>query len=206
MSYIYVITNKINGKQYVGKTSLTIEQRFKEHLRQKGAKARKHYPLYNAMNKYGKENFIISVLEQCSEDESSDREKFWIEKLDTYYHGYNATFGGDGTVRVNREKVIETFLKCNNLAKTGRICHCKPDTVKNILDSYDIEYIPYNQGKKVCGQTQDGKIHYFDSIRQAGQWLTEQGYYSRQKDAAAHISQVCRGKRKTCGKMQWSFV
>lgn len=33
MSYIYVITNNINGKQYVGKTNLTIDQRFKQHLK-----------------------------------------------------------------------------------------------------------------------------------------------------------------------------
>lgn len=31
MAFIYVITNDVNGKQYVGKTNKTIEQRFKEH-------------------------------------------------------------------------------------------------------------------------------------------------------------------------------
>lgn len=33
MSYIYKITNMINGKSYIGKTNLSIEKRFKEHCR-----------------------------------------------------------------------------------------------------------------------------------------------------------------------------
>lgn len=32
MAYIYVITNSVNGKQYVGKTNGSIEKRFKEHI------------------------------------------------------------------------------------------------------------------------------------------------------------------------------
>ena len=31
MAYIYLITNKINGKQYVGKTENTIDERWREH-------------------------------------------------------------------------------------------------------------------------------------------------------------------------------
>ena len=119
MAFIYVITNKVNGKQYVGKTSFSLEKRFNEHKKKKGAKDRKHYPLYNAFDKYGLDNFHISLLEECSEEDSAIREQFWIKKLNTYYDGYNATFGGDGTIKIDRQKVIDTFIKCNNLAETG---------------------------------------------------------------------------------------
>lgn len=206
MAYIYAITNRINGKQYVGRTSFSLQKRFKEHKKKKGAKDRKHYPLYSAFDKYGLDNFYISLLEECPDEISSDREQFWIKKLDTYYNGYNATFGGDGTIRINRQEVIDTFLQCNSLVETGKICSCRPDTVRAILDSYDIEYIPYNAQKKVCGYSKDGTEYYFDSVSQAGQWLVEQKKYKREKDATTHISQVCRGKRKTCGKMKWKFV
>lgn len=66
MSYIYVITNNINDKQYVGKTNLSIEKRFKEHIRDSKGSMKKHRPLYYAFNKYGIENFSIDILEECS--------------------------------------------------------------------------------------------------------------------------------------------
>ena len=57
MGYIYKITNTINNKIYIGQTSKTIEERFKAHI----SKAKQHINryLYDAMNHYGYENFII---------------------------------------------------------------------------------------------------------------------------------------------------
>lgn len=98
MATIYVITNLINSKQYVGKTTYSIEKRWKEHCYDcKKTEINQHRPLYNAMQKYGIENFNISIIEENIPEENIDnREKFWISKLDTYYNGYNATLGGDG--------------------------------------------------------------------------------------------------------------
>ena len=66
MSYIYVITNNINGKQYVGKTNFSLQKRFQEHINDSKRSTKEHRPLYNAFNKYGIENFSIKVLEECS--------------------------------------------------------------------------------------------------------------------------------------------
>ena len=74
MSYIYVITNNINGKQYVGKTNLTIDQRFKQHLRDSNKERCEKRPLYDAMNKYGIEHFSIEQLEECSVEEAPIKE------------------------------------------------------------------------------------------------------------------------------------
>ena len=52
MAYIYKITNLINGKVYIGKTSeKTIEERFKIHIKDSKKEHCEKRPLYDAMNK-----------------------------------------------------------------------------------------------------------------------------------------------------------
>nr|DAU59198.1 MAG TPA: intron associated endonuclease [Crassvirales sp.] len=50
------------------------------------------------MNKYGIENFKVEKLIQCDPEELDTYEKLFIDKLDTYKNGYNATKGGDGSI------------------------------------------------------------------------------------------------------------
>ena len=60
MAFIYKITNQLNGKLYIGKTSLpSVEERFKEHIRASKQERNEKRPLYDAMNKYGKINNIF---------------------------------------------------------------------------------------------------------------------------------------------------
>ena len=93
--FIYKITNIINGKIYIGKTN-NPKQRFYKHkyLAQKGVK--RH--LYNAMRKYGVENFIQEIIEECDDSIVNDREKFWIKQYNSTDKniGYNKSFGGEG--------------------------------------------------------------------------------------------------------------
>lgn len=94
---VYLITNIINGKQYVGKTVRSLNIRWREHVKA----ARENEPLsmliVRAIKKYGKESFKHKILEECSnEDELNEREIFWIKELGTFGGGYNLTKGGDG--------------------------------------------------------------------------------------------------------------
>ena len=96
---IYVITCLLNGMKYVGQTTRTIEQRFKEH-----ASYKTH--LGYAIQKYGQENFTIEILETCETPEQLDeREIYWIAKLNCKHpNGYNLTDGGEGFRGVKRTK------------------------------------------------------------------------------------------------------
>lgn len=118
MGYIYLITNLVNGKEYVGYTSNTIEQRFKEHWRQRNNG--NCILLYAAMRKYEKEDFSIQQLEEMSEENWADREKYWIRVKNTLRpNGYNIAEGGNKPPRclgdsnfktkIPDEKILELY-------------------------------------------------------------------------------------------------
>lgn len=89
--YIYKITNKVNGKSYIGQTRYTIEFRWRQHLHKKD-----NTYFHNAIRKYGADNFIVEKLEECNIEDLNEREIYYIAKYNTFKDGYNLTIGGDG--------------------------------------------------------------------------------------------------------------
>ena len=111
---IYCIENKLDGKKYVGKTTKTIETRFKRHIEKSKSEDRQH--IHNAIRKYGRENFKCYLLEDVSDKEIlSEREMYWIKVLDTKNTGYNETDGGEGSF--GRQVSEETRKKHSEQAK-----------------------------------------------------------------------------------------
>lgn len=118
--YIYKISNKINGKIYIGKTN-NISKRFTNHIsRSKTLKTTQ--PIHFAIAKHGKNNFSFEIIETCkSEEESTDREMFWIRELKSKekQFGYNITDGGEGTIGFShtdqaKKKISEANSGVNN--------------------------------------------------------------------------------------------
>lgn len=93
--YIYKITNKINGKIYIGQHKVPlIKENFRRYLGSGIA-------IKNAIKEYGKENFDKEILEYIDDDEKhelvSEREKFWIKEFNCISpNGYNISAGGEG--------------------------------------------------------------------------------------------------------------
>ena len=102
---VYLITNNVNGKGYVGITSKPIEVRLTNHIRDAYPGRRNPsgtlYALHAAFQKYGEENFSISELQtDLTLNEARSMERHYIEKLGTYgsgrgRRGYNQTLGGE---------------------------------------------------------------------------------------------------------------
>lgn len=92
---IYKITNKVNDKIYVGKTIHDINHRFYQH-KQNAKNGGSCMLLYNAIRKYGEENFEISLIDSI-EDNWEYWEQYYINKYKAHYSegGYNITHGGD---------------------------------------------------------------------------------------------------------------
>lgn len=66
---IYVITNQINNKKYIGLTRQSLEKRWRTHLKDWRYKEGRTKPLYLAIKKYGPENFTIEVIKKYSSKE-----------------------------------------------------------------------------------------------------------------------------------------
>ena len=95
---IYKITNNINKKVYIGQ-SIDIKRRWRGHKSTATNPNDECYnlPLYRAIRKYGIENFIFEVLEECNVSELNEKERFYIQKYNSYFNGYNLTLGGDSS-------------------------------------------------------------------------------------------------------------
>jgi group I intron endonuclease len=101
MGIIYEITNTVNGKQYVGQTSLPLSYRMSKH---KTRSKQKDSLFYQDIRTFGWEKFTYSVLEEISNDPDKmwEREKFWIQKLQTHITGYNIK--GKGTEYIRKKR------------------------------------------------------------------------------------------------------
>ena len=208
MAYIYQITNDINGKIYIGKTERTIEERFQEHCRDYLRRDFEKRPLYRAMKKYGIEHFHIELLEET--DFPEEREVFWIEQKRSYKEGYNATFGGDGKHYVDYDLVIAMYLELQNQNEVARRMGISPDTVGVVLKNNNVERLTSSESAaratgKVINQysLNNEYIQSFPSAKAAAESLGK--ISSTSNGASSHISDVCRGKRKTAYGYRWKF-
>ena len=97
---VYVITNTVNDMKYVGVTSQTLKERFRQHKICAVIRNSKSL-IHQAMREYGVDKFDIHLLEDgISEEYAEETEIKYIQQYDTYYahgNGYNMTLGGYGT-------------------------------------------------------------------------------------------------------------
>lgn len=138
---IYIINNTINDKVYIGQTTLDIEDRFKQHIKKSTLKSRK-YKLYNAMRKYGVENFYIGKVESNIPIKDLDyKEIYYIEKYDSFKNGYNSTKGGDGRVvnkKYDEDTIIDLYKKGNSTTMIAKRYNVSTSTISRVLKKNDI--------------------------------------------------------------------
>jgi group I intron endonuclease len=112
MGYIYLITNQITKKQYVGQTiRMDIERRWKDHRN-----CDKHSIgrcLLNAYLKYGIENFKFQIICICFDEACNQLEEDYIKKFNTLApNGYNLESGGNNSkCHPETKKLISEKLK-----------------------------------------------------------------------------------------------
>lgn len=145
---IYKITNKINGKIYVGQTTKTLEERFQKHCWGTTEKDKYHLnmAIKKAIKKYGKENFTIELIEEVETTKLDEREVYWISFYNSYNKGYNRTLGGqNGATRkcslnwTQENEVIEAKYLGYSSKEIGEAYNIDRSTVHNIFKRHNLK-------------------------------------------------------------------
>lgn len=207
--YIYKIVNNVNGKTYVGQTISSIKQRLRQHKH--SALTKKTY-LYNAMNKYGFENFKIEEIDTANTiEELNNKEIYWIKELNTKYpNGYNIADGGNGVKGFKHSQETKELLR---IKSTG---NSNASGKHNISLESKEKMILAHKGKP---SNFKGKKHTLE-VRQklalrnckpvmcieTGIIYPSSLEASKQLNISNRIGNVCYGKRKTCGGYHWKWV
>ena len=204
MPYIYKITNRINDKVYIGKTVNTVETRWKEHCHDYKREHCEKRPLYEAMKKYGVENFSISEIESCNIEVLNERETYWIEYYGSFKNGYNATKGGDGKAYADYDLIYNLYQEVGTIQKVQSLTGYSVDTISVALGCYGIdkEARIKNAVKAIskpvakCDLKTGEILQIYSSAADA----------ERENGNTKHINEVCKGKRKSCKGFGWRYI
>ncbi len=135
--FIYKITNKVNGKSYIGQTIQNVKERFYQHCATKCSQAILNMVIHKAITKYGKSNFTIEVIEEVESANLNDRERYWIRYYDSYNNGYNSTEGGQDGIKLfknlDTESIIREYKSGKSLREIGRLFNVDKQTIKDLL-------------------------------------------------------------------------
>lgn len=151
MYTVYCCTNKTNNKKYIGITKRTLRERLIGHYSEafNPNSEQRDAPFKRALRKYGKDGFIIEVLEEVENlEQANEKEMYYIKKYNTYCYqpgsqGYNATLGGDGVARIGytvvqvcpeTADIIKVWTDISTAQRELDIYHVR-DAVDNLMMS-----------------------------------------------------------------------
>jgi group I intron endonuclease len=180
--FLYVITNGVNGKQYVGIAN-DPKRRKVEHFSGHGSKL-----VQQAIRKYGRENLDFQVWYEGPDD--------WIRKMEYYAvvvlgtlapRGYNLTLGGEGTVGVKPSSETRCKMSLAHLGERNSMWgRRQSDAARQLIRQKAIErarpnhssslrvrgvaYSTIKEAARVLGVSYNGLCVHIRQCKQSGIW------------------------------------
>ena len=217
---IYKIENKINGKVYIGQ-SINIKIRWQQHKREANCN-RRNAPLYNALRKYGLDNFTFEVLEECSQELLNEKEIFWIAhyKSNDRDFGYNVLAGGqNGGILYPNEWFYELWDAGFTVGEIIKELDVSNTTVQSKLEGYKDYNARASHSRGAIKAIKEGKIKPGIHIREIypvyqysllGDYIQEfespsvaASFFSNSKNNSDNITHAVNGISKTAYGFQW---
>lgn len=190
---IYIITNSINNKVYIGQTIQTLNKRWEGHCRKACSKNEANMRIKRAIFKYGKDNFSIKELEKCSIEELNEREIYYINLYNSYTNGYNSTRGGsvNKPLKLSIEEqndVIELYKLGFSLRDIAKEYNVDKATIKHIIEINNIK----------IRQTRTYKLSQEDRIKilEDSKYMTRKDIMTKWNISKSYLSQLLNGKRR----------
>ena len=225
MGYIYKITNKIDGKSYVGQSLNDPKIRWKQHFRENSG----CICLRNAIQKYGKENFKTEIICICFDEDINFYEIEYIEKFNTISpNGYNLQSGGNNGRRLHedtKKKLSNTMKKVMNnedikkkLSESTRLYYSVPRTKVARSEEFKKNLSDKLKGRKLSEEDKQNKRKNAQkNIKNIVEQYTLDGVllntFNGTGDAArslglfkGSISHVCNGKLNSTGGFKFKYV
>lgn len=180
---IYKITNKVNGKIYIGQTTKTLEKRKSQHLTRAKQGVQTH--LCQAIRKYGEKNFNFEVICRVFDKTVlNDLEIYFISYYDSIHNGYNMVDGGNNNIMFNSD--IKD--KHDNIMRSDTV----RDKISNSLKEYRKQH-PFSEEHRrklseramgnhnfkdtdtrsipcYCWDSHTNSFNYFKNYLSAGKW------------------------------------
>ena len=202
---VYLHRNKINGKCYVGQTHLKPSERWGS----KGQGYKKQEYFYNAILKYGWDNFEHIILEDNIEKDLIDeREQYWGEYYNSLApNGYNLYLGSyfkrQNSISLNKQRSEITKQNWENEEYRNKVIEGRKQMWKDASEECKQKMLSNLDRTGKGAKAKSKKVlcielnKIFQSLREAER---ETGINH------CNISQVCTGKRKTAGAYHWRFI
>ena len=196
--FIYKITNKVNGKSYIGQTIQNVKERFYQHCAIKCSQAVLNMAIHKAINKYGKSNFTIEVIEEVESTNLNDREKYWIRYYDSYNNGYNSTEGGQDGIKLfknlNTEYIVKEYKSGKSLREIGRLFNVDKQTIKDLLVRNNIN-LRTTRTYRLSQKNRE------DIIKDLSLGLSRKEIISKWHISKSYLSQLINGYRRPTYKI-----
>lgn len=186
---IYKHTCKINGKVYIGQTNNT-------SMRWKPSAYKNCSKFYNAIKKYGWNNFEHEILESnLTITEANQKEIYYIDLYHSVENGYNLNYGGDSHLASDetKQKMSKTRKGVPHSEEHSKAISASLKGYKQSEEHKQNNRLAQHRKPVECIET--GKK--YDSLAEAGK---QTGILPET------ISRQIRGKQKSTKGLHWRFI